>query len=685
MATIIDELIVLLKLDGGKEFGEDQRKIDEGLKKTGDRATATGKELEFRAKRSMESFSRFRDEVIALFAAFTAGVGLKNFIESTIKSEANLGRMSHALDTSVETLSQWQGVLKRNGGTAEDATAAFRTLADIIAEVQTTGTTSKGGLLTAMGVTGGVNQLHDKVGTLLAMADRASHMDPQTASFMLRQIGFSEAMVNVMLKGRRALLDMLEAQKQLGITTEADVRAAQKLQDSIEGLKTASSRVGAAILTALEPAMDMLAKLFTGLAEWAQHNQPIVVGALGAMTAALVALGIAAAGAAIAASPILGPLIVVTAIAAAAGAAIGLLWEALVRGTHAFMEFVRHNKAASDALEEVIEAARGLWDAIKDLLEPLKPVADAIGHAFAEIGKAIQDAFGSASKVVVKGFIDFLVNSFHAVADLIKAITALLHGDLKAAFEAANDFQKDTADGAPRASTNKQSLPGAAPSTGAPPATGAPAISAGGQSKTGASGKADIAAMLVAKGISQEVAKGVVAGAYAESRLDPNKVNLKSGAFGIAQWLGPRKRELFRRYGDHPTLQQQVEFLAWELMGGDRGGKSVLSQKTALAAMMAFIRNFERPDLPGSTAASEGDIRRGSIFLAANGNVPPSGVLAGAGLQAQRASSPQVVRTDVQIDSITVQTAATDADGIARDLAPAIKRRYVQQVNPGLA
>jgi hypothetical protein len=680
MATIIDELVVLLRLDGGKEFEKGQKDIDEGLKKTKQGATATGKELEFRAKRSVESFSKFRDEVIALFAAFTAGVGLKNFVADTVRSEANLGRMSHALDVSTETLSQWQGVLKRNGGTAEDATSAFRTLADIIAEVQTTGTTGKGGVLMRMGISGGINQLQDKVGSLLEMADKASHMDPQTASFMLRQIGFSEAMVNVMLKGRGALEQLLEQQKKLGVTTDADVRAAQRLQDSLEGLKTASSRVGAAILTALEPAMDFVAKLFTALAEFAQNNQPIVIGALTALSAAFVALGVSAAGAVIAASPILGPLIVVSGIALAAGAAIGVLYEALTRGAHAFMEFVRHNKTAHDALNEVIASARDLWAAITELLAPMKPVADAIGSAFKSVGDAIRDAFGSATVAIGRNFLNFVVNSFHAIADVIRAITALVHGDLKGAMAASRDFLRDSVAETPRASRDvptSQAAPGAA-------AGGAPAS----QSKTGRANAAEIEARLRAGGLTAEQARGVVAGIHAESGFRLNAFNGAGGgkgAFGIGQWRGSRLAELRRRYGPNPTLAQQVDFLLWELMGGDRGGRKVLGQSTVTGAMQSYIRDFMRPDLPGSTAASEGDIRRGNAFLAANSNLPSPGVMTGARAAQSATAASAVSHTEVSVGDVTIVTQARDADGIARDFVPAVKRRFVQQVNQGLS
>lgn len=119
-------------------------------------------------------------------------------------------------------------------------------------------------------------------------------------------------------------------------------------------------------------------------------------------------------------------------------------------------------------------------------------------------------------------------------------------------------------------------------------------------------------AFLQSRGLTADQARGVVAGAWAESRLDPFAVNPSSGAFGIGQWLGSRKAELFRQYGPNPTLAQQWEFLAWELGGGDHGGKAVLSETTATGALDAYIRRFMRP---AAGAETSGDLARGLRYL----------------------------------------------------------------------
>lgn len=121
-----------------------------------------------------------------------------------------------------------------------------------------------------------------------------------------------------------------------------------------------------------------------------------------------------------------------------------------------------------------------------------------------------------------------------------------------------------------------------------------------------------VEAFLQGVGLTPDQARGVAAGIWAESRMDPNAVNPTSGAFGIGQWLGSRKAELFRRYGSRPTLGQQLEFLAWELAGGDHGGKHVLAQTTAAGTLDAYIRRFMRPAAGAETA---GDLERGARYL----------------------------------------------------------------------
>lgn len=68
------------------------------------------------------------------------------------------------------------------------------------------------------------------------------------------------------------------------------------------------------------------------------------------------------------------------------------------------------------------------------------------------------------------------------------------------------------------------------------------------------------------KGIPQTQAIGILSNIAAESGGDTTALGT-AGDFGIQQWLGPRKKELQRRYGKKPTLTQQLDYLVDEYQG----------------------------------------------------------------------------------------------------------------------
>lgn len=68
------------------------------------------------------------------------------------------------------------------------------------------------------------------------------------------------------------------------------------------------------------------------------------------------------------------------------------------------------------------------------------------------------------------------------------------------------------------------------------------------------------------KGIPQTQAIGILSNIAAESGGDTEAMGA-AGDFGIQQWLGPRKKELQRRYGKKPTLIQQLDYLVDEYQG----------------------------------------------------------------------------------------------------------------------
>ncbi len=96
------------------------------------------------------------------------------------------------------------------------------------------------------------------------------------------------------------------------------------------------------------------------------------------------------------------------------------------------------------------------------------------------------------------------------------------------------------------------------------------------------------------KGLAPYQAAGLVGNLMRESGLNPSAVNPSSKAYGLAQWLGARKRKLFSMYGSSPSLHNQLDFVWWELNNTHKNGlKHLTASRNAEEAARAGMNWFE--------------------------------------------------------------------------------------------
>ena len=105
-------------------------------------------------------------------------------------------------------------------------------------------------------------------------------------------------------------------------------------------------------------------------------------------------------------------------------------------------------------------------------------------------------------------------------------------------------------------------------------------------------------------GWSDEVCAGVIGNIMGEIGRDMKfeKWN-HDKPYGMFQWLGQRRKDIHKIYGEEPSIEEQLEFMYDELYGTDGVRKQVkdwqrekiLTSETPEDAAMAFCRYFERP------------------------------------------------------------------------------------------
>jgi hypothetical protein len=99
----------------------------------------------------------------------------------------------------------------------------------------------------------------------------------------------------------------------------------------------------------------------------------------------------------------------------------------------------------------------------------------------------------------------------------------------------------------------------------------------------------------VGKGFTKTQSSGIVGNLLFESRLNP-KITNSIGAYGIAQWLGDRKKRLFKK-PNYDTLEVQLNFIWEELLSTEKNARIALKRtSTSADAAIVWDDKFERSE-----------------------------------------------------------------------------------------
>ena len=186
------------------------------------------------------------------------------------------------------------------------------------------------------------------------------------------------------------------------------------------------------------------------------------------------------------------------------------------------------------------------------------------------------------------------------------------------------------------------------------------------------------------QGWTEEQSRGIVANLLQESNLNPNAVGDSGLAFGIAQWHKDRQED-FRKWAGHDiresNLMEQLAFIDFELRRGkwQDAGKKIKAAETDEEAAVATRKYYEIPaNKKGDEDAKRTAIarglrnRQGDTLMAQN---PARQAMKGRNGGLQTTNNTQSVQAETNIGKIEIHTQATDANGIASTIVPAIERK----------
>ncbi|EPK8197463.1 hypothetical protein Q4S24_09900 [Morganella morganii] len=288
MATIIDALIVTLKLDKGK-FSNDAKKAtteSDRLAAAIDDLTAAikgqGDETK-KAKKKQDDFTKSVNNGIkavgAFFTTILVSSGLSKLISEVNRANDQLYFLSKNLGMSATEIKKWQNMAEMSGGSADGMAASMSNLSKSLWDLVTIGDSSVLPYFNALnvGVVDSGGKLRDLDAILLDVADSLSGMSRPQAYNIAKNMGFDEGTINTLLQGRDAMQEMLDTQRGLVISSEEELEISRQLnkqnaqvRQGWEGLKTLLANY-------LMPSLLKFSELVTGVLMFLNKNRDTAV------------------------------------------------------------------------------------------------------------------------------------------------------------------------------------------------------------------------------------------------------------------------------------------------------------------------------------------------------------------------------------------------------------------------
>ncbi len=262
MPTVIDRLVLELGLDPSS-MSAGQRKALESLRGFETDAIASGRRIESEVKRVGNVLSDFRRTAVGVFGLVFGGGLVKNFIDSVTTLDAATGRLGVSIGMSGREISNFQGMIKQVGGSAESANAIMSGLNGEIVRFALTGQAASTGVLSRLGT--GFHDMNGKLKTSYGLfADLASviesaikrgEMTEREATGFLSMIpGMNQDGINLILKGTAAIRELRKAAEDAN--TAFDSEKAEQYQKSVTKLSMSWANLAKTIVNVATPAIS---------------------------------------------------------------------------------------------------------------------------------------------------------------------------------------------------------------------------------------------------------------------------------------------------------------------------------------------------------------------------------------------------------------------------------------------
>ena len=264
--NVVETILVKLGLDGSS------------YNRDADKAIKTNEKLNKSVEKTDKVVGAVATTMGRWFSVIAMATGVGKLISEVQRLNDELFHLEKNLGMSAETIKSWQGAAGAMGGSASGMTSSMKSLNMAMNDFVIMGDSSMLPYMNALGVSmvDAQGKLRDTDKVMLDLADSFSKMDREQAFSLASKMGIDEGTFNTLVQGRKEMEKMIEYQKTMYKSSEAELQASRELSKNRALLGQHWESLKTMLANVLIPVFVKLSEVMLGMFEYLQKHQRAV-------------------------------------------------------------------------------------------------------------------------------------------------------------------------------------------------------------------------------------------------------------------------------------------------------------------------------------------------------------------------------------------------------------------------
>lgn len=316
----------------------------------------------------------------------------------------SLSTLSYALNANIEEISAWAGAVEIYGGSAQTFEATTLHMTAALQTFATTGHGHAAPFFKELGIrmTDAQGKARSFLEILPELADAFGKLSKNESFGIGKKLGLDTYTILLLQDGRQAVEDIIRRQKELGTVTEKDIDVITSFNMQWADTTQIFRALNVAANTLILPVFEKFLKIIADVGMTFRKHKDLMIGGF-------IAIGIAAAAAAL-------PMLIAFApVLATTGAILALISFFAIL----YDDVVNFYKGNNSLIGQLIKK----WPIVGDILKTIEAIVKDTGALLIDIGngviafwKLVWDNVGPIISLIVKG-IGKIANAYQGVKD----------------------------------------------------------------------------------------------------------------------------------------------------------------------------------------------------------------------------------------------------------------------------